>query len=573
MRSPERRVLRQLVEALLFEGLVSHSSMAAGTRRRFCFVLGPDTYECEGKVAAFGRLRLDATSIRKVGWDGAPADACWHELARHLPARTRVKHELLEELANTVRFCECNQAELAQPTAPRHSQSHEELDSGIDEGHPYHPCFKARAGFSIEDHRRYGPEGMQRFQLTWLAVHRAHLRQTLPSSEAAFWQSELGGETWDLLQGRLGRENAAFGEYGLVPVHPWQWGRLAEELREAIAQRHLIPLGVLGDFYRASQSVRTLHNVSDARRGQLKLPLAVRITSALRTLEPESVVAAPAVSAWLRALVASDEYFTSQFRLTLLAEYAGVCYEPGGPGRCSSGHIAAIWREPVQRHLGAGEAAVPFNALTLVESDERPFIHDWLAHYGVARWVQRLLDVCVLPVWHLLSRHGVAVEAHAQNMILCHRQGWPERLVLRDFHDSVEYTPDFVANPGGVPRFEALHPAYVGAEADRHHRMSSVEALRELFMDTVFVFNLSDLSFLLESRYEFPELEFWGYVSRSLSRHARSEWGSYERSARLDWHAEFVRTESLLTRRLHGGEAAEWHHVVKNPLFAFKGEA
>lgn len=573
MRSPELRLLRRLVEALLFEGLVSYSTSATGAQRRFSFPLGPDRYTCEGKVGAFGRVRIDAASVKRVDADGAEAGACWQELVRHLPAEAAVKGELMEELANTVRFCAFNQAELPPLPSPWHAQHHEVLDSGIEEGHPYHPCFKARTGFSLEDQRRYGPEAMARFQLVWLAVQRRRLRQALPCGEVSFWRAELGKATWSDLQWRLIAENAAFGEYGLLPVHPWQWARLAGELEPALAKRELICLGSLGDTYTPTQSVRTLANATDPSRAQLKLPLAIRITSALRVLSPESVIAAPAISGWLQALVAADAYYTSQFGLSILAEYAGVFYEGAEGERRLSGHLAAIWREPVRRYLGPGEAAVPFNALALTESDERPFIHDWVTRYGLERWVRRLIDVCVLPIWHLLCRHGVAVEAHAQNMILVHREGWPERLALRDFHDSVEYAPDFLADSGALPRFEELDRAYAGAPADRYYWMSSVEALRELFMDTVFVFNLSDLSFLLEAHYSFAEGKFWAHVSRSLSSHTRSPWGSPGRSGRLNCQAELVRAESLLTRRLNGGAGAEWHHLIPNPLFAFEGEA
>lgn len=573
MRSPELGLLRRLVEALLFEGLVSYSSRAAGARRRFSFVLGPHGYACEGSVGAFGRVRIDPASVKRVGPDGEQADACWRELARNMPADADVLVELLEELSNTVRLCTFNEAELSPLPTPWHAHGHEVLDSRLDEGHPYHPCFKARTGFSLEDQRRYGPEARGHFQLVWVAVQRQRLRQALPGREVAFWRAELGEGTWNSLQWRLIEENATFGEYGLLPVHPWQWARLASDLEPALSGRELICLGSLGDAYTATQSVRTLANVTDSSRAQLKLPLATRITSALRILPPESVCAAPAVSAWLRALVASDAYYTSQFGLSLLAEYAGSFYEDPDGGRRLSGHLAAIWREPVQRYLKAGEAAVPFNALTLTEPDERPFIHDWVTRHGVERWVRRLLDVCVLPIWHLLSRHGVAVEAHAQNMILVHRQGWPERLMLRDFHDSVEYAPDFVADPQAVPRFAEIDRAYAGAPPDRYFWMSSVEALRELFMDTVFVFNLSDLSHLLEACYGFSEGRLWAHVSRSLTSHARSPWGNPARSARLNCQAELVRAESLLTRRLNGGAGADWHHLVPNPLFAFEGEA
>ena len=40
------------------------------------------------------------------------------------------------------------------------------------DGHPYHPCYKSRVGFSLQDNVRYGVEFAQPIALVWLAVHQ-----------------------------------------------------------------------------------------------------------------------------------------------------------------------------------------------------------------------------------------------------------------------------------------------------------------------------------------------------------------------------------------------------------------
>src|SRR5690606_13231705 len=148
-------------------------------------------------------------------------------------------------------------------------------------------------------------------------------------------------------------------------------------------------------------------------------------------------------------------------------------------------------------------------ALTVEESDGRAFIAEWLDAHGTAAWCDRLLEVMLLPIWHMLVHHGVAFEAHAQNLILIHRGGWPERIVLRDFHDDTGLVGSCLREPSRVPRFADIEPYFATVPDDDGYRMGSTDDLAELFMDTVFVFNLADLAFAIERWTGLPETRFW----------------------------------------------------------------
>ncbi len=146
-----------------------------------------------------------------------------------------------------------------------------------------------------------------------------------------------------------------------------------------------------------------------------------------------------------------------------------------------------------------------------------PFADDWIRRFGLMPWINRLLEVAVLPVWHLLVHHGIAVEAHGQNMLLVHRDGWPVRLILRDFHESIEFSPGFLREPEKAPDFPSLHPLYRDAEPDQFYWTDNLDSLRELVMDTLFVYNLSEISHLLDHCYDLREPLFWQRVESLLS--------------------------------------------------------
>jgi siderophore synthetase component len=142
----------------------------------------------------------------------------------------------------------------------------------------------------------------------------------------------------------------------------------------------------------------------------------------------------------------------------------------------------------------------------------------------------------------------------------------PARLALRDFHDSLEYVPSFLARPELVPDFARIEPRFEGARPGRYYAMSSVRELRDLFIDTVMVFNLSELSWLLERHYGFRETEFWRLARGTLAAYERSRWHDAARSARISLGAPCIHTESLFTARLSAPTSQLLQHVVPSDL-------
>ncbi|OAN14055.1 short-chain isoprenyl diphosphate synthase [Photobacterium jeanii] len=584
MLSAEQRVLRQLVEALLFEGAlpIQKQSLSDG-RTRFQWRMGQHDYQVIAREGAFGRVRLDIGSLTcsvasssqcKTADVFAP---CLAQVVADLPTTEQVKAAMMDEFRQTITLCKWNQSHLTLPLSRRRA-SYTQLEALLDEGHPYHPSFKARTGFSLEDHHAYGPEGAQSFSLQWLAIKQRHLQMNLPATHDVFWQTELGRHHWRSLTQKLKEKGGDWQRYALMPVHPWQWQQLQQDdtfspfLKKSTTEGggdEVIDLGLAGDNYVASQSVRTLINQSYATKAHIKLPLSMVNTSAKRVLEPHSICSAPAISQWLMQVITSD---VELHGLTILPEYAGLHFQPRHHplGQApADGCLAAIFRTSVESQLQTGEQAIPFNALMMIERDDLPFMAGWIERYGLAAWLTRLLEVAVVPVWHLLVKHGIAIEAHGQNMILIHRDGWPERIMVRDFHESVEYCASFLACEEFLPDFAALNDVYQQAPLDLYYQMSSVELLRELVVDTLFVYNLAEVSHLFHVCYGFDEETFWALVRQCLDAYAERHPGLSKRLHALNCHAPQVLTESLMTRKLTSS-ADECHHWVPNALASNK---
>lgn len=564
----ELRVRRQLVEAMIFEGLIKYKETRVDRWTSIFTLVGQKcTYRCEGRRMAFDRIRIKGDSIFLKGKDGTLLEASLEDLVDELLSTRKDKVRLLKELHLTSKLCEWNDRYLQMPMS-RRSSSYEELESEIIEGHPYHPCFKSRTGFTIDDHKDYGPEAKQSFTLQWVAVRRNYVRISVLEEEENFWKRELGHILWEDLLATLAVFDGAFEEYTFLPVHPWQWHNMKQELAGLMEQKDLIPLNVKGDYYRATQSVRTLWNFSNPKKAQLKCSMNMVNTSSLRKLHSHAVCAAPHISAWLKRVIQLDDYLHNEASFIVLEEYAGIIFEPNikKHSRKLEGQLGSIWRESVRSYMKDEEEAVPFTVLMMMERDGRPFIDDWLCRYGTEEWIKRLIEVSVIPVWHLLVAHGIAVEAHAQNMILLHQNGWPTRVVLRDFHDSIEYMEEFIADRSLVPDFETIHEHFKGAPVDHYYWMSSVEALRELAMDTLFVFHLSELSYLLEEQYRFAETRFWRLVKNGIQKHFERFPSLCSRNEQLQHTSPHIYVESMLTKKVQNQEEGNFRHIVNNTL-------
>ncbi|HSC89013.1 MAG TPA: IucA/IucC family protein [Polyangiaceae bacterium] len=590
--------MRQLVEALLFERIVPsefvprlgstpHSETPLLYDHIVDFQVGDQRYRCLATRGAFDRVRVAQGTIEKLGADGA-TPATTRELVGDLRLPIGAQQRLLGELEQTLELTRWNSENLGH--APRRQLGFQELESVIHEGHQYHPCFKSRTGFSLQDHRDYGPEAGRTFRLEWLAVRRDKLRAALPTDDESFWRHELGSDVLGTLQDRMRRLNLPWETHSLLPVHPWQLRELsrtpssrafAARSRRAFATGELVPLGAAGDLYRASQSLRTLVNVTAPRKPHVKLPLDIVSTSSPRMLRPHFVCSAPSLSRWLRSETEADGYFLPSHRPLLLEEYAGILYVPGddagpadlaspsGDGATLEGQLGVVFRQSVCAYLEPGQGAVPFTALTLVEADRRPFVAEWLEQYGAERWATRLLEVTLLPLWHLLVHHGFAFESHAQNLVLIHRDGWPERIALRDFHEDTEFVPDYLRAPERVPDFAAIDPYFSEIPDDDGYRMADVASLRQLFTDCAYVFNLADVSFLLHRYQHLPEARFWHIARTLLDAYAASGVTAPQRIARLGCDASELPVESLLDKKIRGGGLLDYfEHTVTNTLRA-----
>lgn len=308
-----------------------------------------------------------------------------------------------------------------------------ESEQALIFGHPFHPSPKSREGFSSADRRYYSPELRGRFPLHYFAVHRDCLRSRslLPQSADAIVSEHAPLKV-----------KSAF---GLVPVHPWQTNHLLQlpAVGQALKRGLLRDLGPQGESYEPTSSVRTLFHPRNPFF--YKMSLNVRITNCIRKNAFYELEGAVEITRLLRALKPD---LASRFPdLCLLEEPASLTVDL--PGVEHAERIAVnegfglILRQGIQDLVADG--ITPMLAGTLFADYETGLPHARALCRRIAQqermpaaaavevWFSVYLERLLYPVLYNFFANGVVFEPHLQNTLVGLRNGWPVRIVLRDF--------------------------------------------------------------------------------------------------------------------------------------------
>ncbi|MGA4101947.1 IucA/IucC family protein [Ralstonia nicotianae] len=554
-RDAAQRVVRQLLEALLFEGALPDIAWSgdvlsiAGTRE------GEDgaplVYRCRARrTVSFGRIRIVSPVRRICGSQESDADDVARvvaELGAQLGADPlRLAQFSAELLATHIKDA---QTRAAQAGHLLREAGYDAIEAGLTGAHPYHPGYKSRMGFTLDDNRRYAPEcasgvtplllAARRDRCRWSAsrdVGQGEPRHLLSASEQAAFDARLA---------QLGLDPA---DYLPLPVHPWQWEALVETAyHTAFARRELVPIGMLSERYAPQQSIRTLANTGRRDAPSLKLAMSLVNTSTSRVLAPHTVRNAALMSDWLADLAERTDWPAPLARPVFLKEIAGVGYVPQTPVAGQYGALACIWRESVHRHLRAGEAALPVTAITHVDADGRPLVADWVARHGVQAWVRRLVERVWLPVLHMLWRNGTALESHAQNMVLLHVDGLPERVALKDFHDGVRYSRRWLRV--APPALEGPPAEHARVNPNSFIETDDADELRDFTGDALFFVNLAEIAWFFACHFGLDETAFWEIAAGAIRDYQANCPDLADSFARFDCFAPTMQIELLASRR------------------------
>ena len=132
------------------------------------------------------------------------------------------------------------------------------------------------------------------------------------------------------------------------------------------------------------------------------------------------------------------------------------------------------------------------------------------AGLGIEDWLDRLFDLSVVPLHHLLCRYGCCPIAHGQNLVVILRGGLPVAMALKDFQGDFDLADTGQAEAAGLP-----------ADAAALLPRKRPEVVVHNIQTAHFVTTLRFLSDGLAAAGALPEGRFYALLARRLRAYQR----------------------------------------------------
>ncbi|HJT04774.1 MAG TPA: IucA/IucC family protein [Pseudonocardiaceae bacterium] len=392
------------------------------------------------------------------------------------------------------------------------------------EGHNLHPCGRGRLGMQPADLLRHDLESQTSTDLVLVAVRRQRIEFT-PDERGRDIGQLLCAEYPNLdtaVRGHFGADQLDPADYVFVPVHPWQLEQVVYPLlAQEIADGTVVPVPAARLAGVPTSSVRTLltERSPAGRRLLVKTALDTLIGSTRRSISAHTTNNGPVYSRLLRQVIDREPVLTGP--IVLLDELAGASYRPlaqdPDPERRSRA-LSALVRRDLAGYLRPEELPVPGCALPArAPVTDSSLLVELVTRYGRARgerdvaraglrfaeeYAALLLPVSVI----LMTKYGIAVEAHLQNCIFTFVDAVPTRLVLRDWGGMRIYPPRLRRH--GLPLDP--RPGAVTVTDD-------VQVMRAKVLYTVLSNHLGEIVAHLVTRCEVDPQAVWDRVSAILA--------------------------------------------------------
>jgi siderophore synthetase component len=132
-------------------------------------------------------------------------------------------------------------------------------------------------------------------------------------------------------------------------------------------------------------------------------------------------------------------------------------------------------------------------------------------------------------------------------MLLIHVDGLPERVALKDFHDGVRFSRQWLSTE--PPALTAPPPEHALVNPNSFIETDDADELRDFTCDALFFVNLAEFGAMLADHGYLEEPEFWRIVAAVIRDYQADHPDLAERFARFDCFAPTMAIELLASRR------------------------
>jgi siderophore synthetase component len=445
---------------------------------------------------------------------------------------------------------------------------------GSLEGHPYYPTWKARPGLTDEEVEQLSPEFNAQVPLRIAALRADNAKsESMPHVvDYRAWFAENFPTQWTQWKASLNSKGLDENQWLPLPIHSWHLqAYVLETFAAEIADGILITDGP--DLPTLpTMSYRTMMPVLDESAPLIKLPIAVWMTSELRSLQAKSIHMGPRISTVISKILQTENGFDQ--RLEIFPEEIGVRYknavtQDDHPGR----HLSVVYRSSAPA-FERQDDCLPITVASLftrLPGSGRPLFTDLIERDGVRanaaqveNWFREYAKVVTHPVVAIYLMYGIGLEAHQQNtMVLFSPDGKARSLLIRDFGDGRTYAP--LLEGRGYSLQPHVQPGILPTVF-----CGDIEPVRMFVLDAAFLTHLHEMALWLTKEYAFNNTRLWQILREETDLAFEAV---RDRVAADVWeteHKAFVEepwpTRSLLRMHMMQYSNYRLQHTLTNPL-------
>jgi siderophore synthetase component len=447
---------------------------------------------------------------------------------------------------------------------------------GSLEGHPYYPTWKSRPGLSDAEVEQLSPEFNAQVPLR-IAALRADMAksESMPHVTSYHtWFATHFPMQWEQWKASLNSKGLNETQWLPLPIHAWHLQAyvlktFAAEIEEGILITEGPDIQTL-----PTMSYRTMMPLLNESAPLIKLPIALWMTSELRSLQAKSIHMGPRISTVITKILAAENGFDQQ--LEIFPEEIGVRYknaitQDDAPGR----HLSVVYRAS-QQAFERSDDCLPITVASLftrLPGSDRPLFTDLIERDGVRTsadsvesWFRQYAKVVTRPVVAIYLLYGIGLEAHQQNtMVLFSPDGKARSLLIRDFGDGRTYAP--LLEERGYALQPHVQPGILPTVF-----VEDIEPVRMFVLDAAFLTHLHEMALWLTKEYALDNTRMWE-VLREETENAFA--AVRDRVSPALWEVErkaFIQdpwpTRSLLRMHLMQYSNYRLQHTLTNPLDA-----
>ncbi|MFV1850437.1 MAG: IucA/IucC family protein [Thalassospira sp.] len=450
---------------------------------------------------------------------------------------------------------------------------------GSLEGHPFYPTWKTKPNLSSEEVRDLSPEFAAEVPVRLAAIRSdmAHVELMAGVTDVHAWIAHKLGDVYGQWRGALEAKGLSVEDYLPLPIHSWHLEHhVKTHFADLISDDILIVDGP--DIpTRPSMSFRTMLPVDAAIDPFIKLPVAIWLTSELRSLQAKSIHMGPRSSTVISQILARENGFDNL--LEFFTEDIGIHYKHATRQDDAEGKLLSVIFRSTNALLDRRDGLLPVTVaalLTKTPDGNRPLIAEMVDQacaadgtLDVSGFFRRYVQTVLKPVLQIYMLYGIALEAHQQNTsILFDDDGNPVRMLIRDFGDGRTFAP--LLNAQGLELKSYYYKGILPTVFD-----DDIEPVRSFVIDACYVCHLHEVAMSLTSHYGLDDDRLWQVMREETERvfdqsKARVGDDAFWQEERETFLEAGWSTRSVL--RMHLQKYADYRvqHQLPNPM---RGEA